>query len=310
MITAGSRMLAGSIAALAIAAPACSVKKYTLGAVADALSSSASSSMASDDDPELIRSAAPFSLKLIEMMLQQNPRHPGLLLAAASGFTEYSYAFVQMEADQVDDGRVAAAMRQRAAKLYLRARDYGMQGLELKRPGFAQELKADPKRAVQKLNSSEVPFMYWTGAAWAAALASSRDMFMLPQIPQFEALILRALELDEAWDAGRLHTFMITYEMASPTRTGDKAGRARRHFDRAVELSHGRQAAPYVAYAENVLTVLKDRAGFEAALKRALAIDVNAEPGARLQNIIFQRRAKWLLDREKILFAADDNKRR
>jgi predicted anti-sigma-YlaC factor YlaD len=309
MINIGTRTIAGSVAALALAAPACSVKKYTLRTVADALSTSASSSMAADNDPELIRSAAPFSLKLVEMMLQQNPRHPGLLLAAASGFTEYSYAFVQLAADEVEDKAAAAAMRQRAAKLYLRARDYGMQGLELKRPGFAQELKANPKAAVQQLKTSDVPFMYWTGASWAGALAASRDMFMLPQIPQFEALILRALELDETWDSGRIHTFMITYEMASPTRTGDKAARAKQHFERAVELSHGRQAGPYVAYAENVLTVLKDRAGFEGTLKKALAIDVNAEPGVRLQNIIFQRRARWLLGRTSELFKAADEHR-
>lgn len=309
MITIGTRMAAASVAVLAIVAPACSVKKYTLRTVADVLSTSASSSMASDNDPELIRSAAPFSLKLVEMMLQQNPHHPGLLLAAASGFTEYSYAFVQLEADQVEEKAAAAAMLQRAAKLYLRARDYGMQGLELKRPGFAQELKANPKEAAQKLKAGDVPFMYWTGASWAGALAASRDMFMLPQIPQFEALILRALELDEAWDSGRLHTFMISYEMASPTRTGDKAARAKQHFERAVELSHGRQAGPYVAYAENVLTVLKDRAGFEATLKKALAIDVNAEPGIRLQNLIFQRRARWLLGRANELFKGADEHR-
>src|SRR5262245_49230577 len=48
---------------------------------------SGGATFAADDDPELIKSAAPFSLKLMESVLAQNPRHAGLLLATASGFT-------------------------------------------------------------------------------------------------------------------------------------------------------------------------------------------------------------------------------
>jgi len=43
---------------------------------------------ASDDDPELVREAVPFSLKLIESLLEQSPQHRGLLYAASSGFTQ------------------------------------------------------------------------------------------------------------------------------------------------------------------------------------------------------------------------------
>jgi hypothetical protein len=310
MTAVWSRVATGCAAVAALAAaPACSLKKYTLRTVGDALAADASSSMGSDNDPQLIRDATPFTLKLVEMLLARHPRHAGLLLAASSGFTEYSYAFVQLDADETDDKAAAAAMRQRAAKLYLRARDYGMRGLELHHVNFAQELKKDPKAAAQQLKSEDVPFVYWTAVSWAGALAASRDMFMLPQIPQFEALILRALELDESWEEGRIHTFMISYEMGSPTRGGDKAARAKAHFERAVELSRGRQAGPYVIYAENVLMPLKDRSGFEAALKKALAIDVNLAPEVRLQNLVLQRRARWLLGRTDVLFKAADEHR-
>jgi predicted anti-sigma-YlaC factor YlaD len=301
--------MGGIAVAVLAAAPACSLKKYTLRTVGDALAADASSSMGSDNDPQLIRDATPFTLKLVEMLLARNPRHSGLLLAAASGFTEYSYAFVQLNADETEDKAEAAAMRARAAKLYLRARDYGMRGLELRHANFAQELKKDPKAAVQQLKSEDVPFMYWTAVSWAGALAASRDLFMLPQIPQFEALILRALELNESWEEGRIHTFMIGYEMGSPTRGGEKAARAKQHFERAVELSRGRQAGPYVVYAESVLEAQRDRNGFEAALKKALAIDVNLEPQVRLQNLILQRRARWLLGRTNLLFRAADEHR-
>jgi predicted anti-sigma-YlaC factor YlaD len=291
--------LAGAI----LASPACSIRKYAIRQIGGALASGGST-FSSDNDPELIRSAVPFSLKLIETLLGQTPRDPNLLLAAASGFTQYAYGFVYLDADMTPDRDTAAALRARAAKLYLRARDYGLRGLEVRHPNFAASLKAGPKQAVQSLAAKDVPLMYWTALSWAGALAASRDMFMLPQIPQFEALLDRALEVDESYDDGALHTFLIAFEMASPTRRGDKAARARQHYERALELSKGHQAGPYVAYAESVLVPAGDRAGFEAALQKALAVNVDAEPSHRLQNLLLQRRAKWLLSRTASLFPA------
>lgn len=281
----------------------CSPKKIVVKQLSGVLSG-LSASFGSDPDPELVSGAVPFTLKLIETLLAESPKDPTLLLQASSGFAQYAYAFVLTGAEQLEEKDKAAAQaeRMRASKLFLRARDYGIRGLELKHPNFSQELKANPKTAVQALKADEVPFTFWAGASWAAALASSRDMFMLPQIPQFDALIDRALELDEDWDKGAIHSFLILYEMTSPTRTGDKAARATKHYQRAVELTQGKQAGPHVAYAENVLLPAKDRAGFEAALKKALAVDLNADPGARVVNTFAQRRARFLMGRIDRLF--------
>src|SRR5277367_904722 len=130
----------------------CSVRKYAINQLGDALAGTGTT-FASDDDPELIRSAVPFSLKLIESLLAENPRHEGLLLEAARGFTQYSYAFVQEDADETEDTdrARAAALRARAAKLYVRARNYGLQGLEVRHKDFAARLKVNPKEAVREL---------------------------------------------------------------------------------------------------------------------------------------------------------------
>jgi hypothetical protein len=100
----------------------CSVRRYAINKLGDALADTGTT-FASDDDPELIRGALPFSLKLIESLLAESPRHQGLLLAAASGFTQYSYAFVQQEADEMEprDLGEAERLRKRARRLYLRA---------------------------------------------------------------------------------------------------------------------------------------------------------------------------------------------
>ena len=266
--------------------------------------SNAASEFARDEDPELVKGALPFSLKVMETILREDPRDSNLLLNVTKGFTQYAFGFLIAEAEELDDKDKVAAknLRDRAVKMMIRARGYGMRGLELKRPSFGAALLADPKKACASLTRADVPFAFWTGAAWAAALATSRDFRMLPQIPQFEALLERVLELDEGYDAGSVHNMMITYEMVRLKPTGDRVTHARQHFDRSVELTHGKQAGPYVTYAESVLTVQKNRAEFERMLQVALKIDPAEDPDNRLANVIMQRRARWLMGRIDKLF--------
>src|SRR2546426_9959804 len=154
----------------------CSVRRYAFNKAADVLAESGAT-FASDDDPELIKAAAPFSLKLMESFLAENPRHPGLLAAAASGFTQYAYAFVQQDADEAEPHDLAAAeaLRERAKRLYLRAERYGLRGLEGKHPGFGKALLANPKTTVRTTTKADVPLLYWTAAAWASVVSLSKD---------------------------------------------------------------------------------------------------------------------------------------
>ena len=116
-------------------------------------------------------------------------------------------------------------------------------------------------------------------------------------------MIDRALELNEAWDAGAIHTFLISYELVRQGRKDDPVARSQAQFDRAVQLSGGQLAAPYVVMAESVAVSRQDRKQFESLLKQALAIDVNARPDWRLSNIVMQQRARWLLSRTDELIA-------
>jgi len=295
--------------ALCCAGSGCSIRRYALNKAADALAESGAT-FASDDDPELIKAAAPFSLKLMESFLAENPRHPGLLAAAASGFTQYAYAFVQEDADEAEPTDLAAAeaLRTRARRLYLRAKGYGLRGLEVKHPGFGKALLADPKAAVRSATKADVLLLYWTASAWASGISLSKDdPEMVGQIAAMEALIQRALDLDESYGKGAIHSFMISYEMSRPGAAGDPVARARHHFERALALSHGIDASPFVALAEAVTIQKQDVKEFESLLNRALAINPEANPDSRLVNTVMQRRARWLLSRESELFLPNEN---
>lgn len=282
----------------------CSFRKMAVSKVGGVLSSGGST-FSSDDDPELVRAAVPFSLKLMEGLLAEVPDHQGLLLATASGFTQYGYAFVQLDADELESKDVdgADAMRQRARKLYLRARNYGLRGLNERHRGFEAELRKNPKTAVARLTKKDVPLVYWTAMSWAAAISVLKDNpDLIADLGIVEALMDRALQLDESFDHGALHGFFITYEMTRKGAAGDPAARSKQHFDRAVELSQGKQAGPYVSYAEAVMVQTQNKKQFEELLNAALAINPDADPSTRLFNLIMQKRARWLLARTDELF--------
>ena len=297
------RMLA--IAGLAgLVSTGCSIKKFAINKLGDSLASSGTT-FASDEDPDLVESALPFSLKMIESLLAESPRHRGLLFAASSGFTQYAYAFTQQEADEIEEQDLAkaTALRTRARKLFLRARNYGLRGLEVKRPGFEKALRDDAKAAVRVTSKADVPLLYWTAASWGAAISLSKDNpDLIADQPIVEALIDRALELDESFDNGAIHSFLISYEPSRPGGAGDAAARSRKHFERAMELAGGKSASPLVSLAETVSVSKQDKKEFQSLLRRALEIDVDAKPAWRLSNLVMQRRARWLLGRIDQLF--------
>jgi len=289
---------------LSLAGAGCSIKRLAVNKLGNALASGGTT-FAADDDPELVKAAVPFSLKLMETLLAENPRHEGLLLASASGFTQYSYAFVQEDAVELEEKDLAASeeMKTRARRLYLRARNYGLRGLEIRHRGFEKALRADPKKAVEAVRSKDVALLYWTAVSWAGAISLSKDNpDLIAELPIVEAMMDRALALDEAFGDGAIHSFLITYEMGRPGGTGEPAARSKKHFDRAMELSKGQLAGPLVSFAEAVSVQKQDLKGFESLLQRAMAIDADAKPEWRLLNLVTQRRAKWLLSRTDQLF--------
>jgi len=305
--TYATRIRLAALAALLAASftSGCSVRTLALNQMGDALASSGST-FASDNDVELIGAAAPFSLKLMESVLAETPDHRELLLAVTKGFVQYAYAYVELPADELEDRNVKAAYaeRDRARRLYLRARNYGLHGLEVSHPGLAKSLKTDPKGALAATTVEDVGLLYWTGVAWAAAISLSKDdPFLVADLPTVGALVQRALVLDESYDHGAIHVFLISYEMSRAGVSSRAVRVARRHYDRAVELSDGKQAAPFVTYAESVCVSEHDRAQFRTLLQHALKLDTNAEPDSRLANLVMQRRARWLLGRTDLLFA-------
>jgi predicted anti-sigma-YlaC factor YlaD len=281
----------------------CSIRSIAVNSLGNALAEGGSS-YASDEDPELVREAIPFGLKTMESLLEEAPRHKGLLFATCSGFTKYAFAFVEQDADFVEaqDLARATALRERARRLYLRALGYGFRGLEVDLPGFRDRLRADAPAVLARTRKPQVRLLFWSANAWGGAISLKiNDPELAADQDLAAALMRRALELDEGYEMGSGHDFFIAYE-AGRASVGGSLERARQHFERSLQLSKGERAWPYVTYAESVAVSRQDKKQFEKLLGDALAVDVNKAPDQRLANLLAQKRARWLLTRVDELF--------
>ncbi len=289
--------------AVVVLLPGCSIRSMAVNKVGDALAETGTN-FAADDDPELVGDAIPFGLKTMEGLLESAPKHEGLLLAASSGFVQYAYGWVQMEGDMTEskDLTRATELRERARKLYLRARDYGLRGLEVDFPGLREALARDPKAALARTKKAHVPLLYWTAMGWGGAMSLKvNDSEVSVDQPTVEALARRALELDEGWGLGSIHEFFISWESAHAS-VGGSMEKAREHYEKAVLFSRGRRAFPHLTYAEGVSVAKQDKAQFRELLEKALSIDVSRPDDQRLANLLAQKRARWQLGRVDELF--------
>jgi hypothetical protein len=281
----------------------CSIERLAINSLSGVLAEG-NSVFARDNDPELIAEALPFSLKLMDALLLETPDNTDLLLAAASGYVFYAYSNVSSEAERISSHDIDAArtLRERARNLFLRAHDYAARALAVDFPEVPAALMATPESAVQRIRSESdetIEMLYWSAASLGLAISSARnEPALLARSGEVEALLERALELDASWDEGNLHEFAIS----AASLTGIDRHAIDAHFEQALELSGGKRASLYIAYAQATAVPSQDRAAFVALLERALAVPVESWPELTLVNTVAQRRATWLLDQLDILF--------
>ena len=293
--------------AVIVLSSGCSLRSVAVNALSDTLAAGASV-YASDNDPELVREAMPFNLKTLETLLESSPEHPELLLMACSTFTQYAAVFIQADAEVAEwenfDYELSARAKLRALNMYIRARDYCLRRVEVEYSGLSAQLRLSPDNAVSEFDLEDVETMYWLSASWGSAISLGLDQpDLAADLPVVRALLSRALDLDEDYNRGALHGASITLESV-PELLGGSPERARAHFDRALELSSGLDASPYVALATGVSLAMQDRESFESLLDAALAVDPEADISIRLLNLVTQKRARLLLDHADELFEA------
>ena len=293
------------ILALLGGASACSINRLAVRALSDVLSNEegAGGAFAQDNDPELVAQALPFTLKLYDTLLGQDPDNPALLRAAGSAYISYANAFLQTPASMLPPQQYERRENKirRAKNLYLRGRDMVLRALDLRYPGIETAVRATQGEALEaalaEVKAEHIAYLYWTAAGWMGALSTDPlDLRLAMSIGQAATLMDRAYALQPEWDNGAIHEFYISYYASLPEGMGGDRDKAREHFAHALQISGGAKAGPYVELALGIALPQQDLNEFISLMQQALEVDIDAAPQYLLVNTIKQRQARWYLE--------------
>ncbi|MEJ2131477.1 MAG: TRAP transporter TatT component family protein [Gammaproteobacteria bacterium] len=256
-----------------------------MSAATQSLADSVSTGILNSEDPETVRDGAPAYLILIDGLLEDDPENEGLLRAAATLNGSYAGVFVDDEERRIRMTNKALEFAERAM---CRIDDRMCEPRTVPYDEFEAWLAS--------LERKHVPGVYSLGAAWGGWIqARAGDFDAIADIPRVKGLMTRVAELDESYDLGGAHLYLGVLETLLPPAMGGKPEIGRAHFERAIELSEGRNLMTKVFFARSYARLVFDRELHDQLLTDVLASDPHAQD-LTLMNVVAQREAQVLLD--------------
>lgn len=275
-------MLGAATAVLAL--PVVSGCASLISNAASGFADNLSTAVLNQDDPATARAAIPSYMVLIDSMLQSDPDDPAMLSAASRLYASYGAVFADEPA--------------RAMRLTARGRRYGLQAIcvEYDEACGWRDLRYDEfVRSLEGVDARHADLLYTYGFSTLAYLrAHSDDWNTLAELPQVEALFDRYLELAGDSAPPETHTYLGILLTLRPPALGGKPEEARRHFERAIALSDGRDLSAKVEFARGYARLLYERELHDRLLNEVLEADPYAD-GLTLGNVMAQEDARALL---------------
>jgi uncharacterized protein YceK len=249
------------------------------------LSESISRAVLNQNDPETVRQGAPTFLLMLDGFISDAPDNQALLLSGSRLYGAYASAFVDDE--------------ERQRRLADKAFDYGRRAICVSHDDFCAVIDkplATFNEQLNDFNADDVPLLFGFASAWATWIqANSDDWNATIQLPKVSALMNRIIELDETYNYGNAHLYMGVLTTQLPPEYGGKPEVGRQHFERANELSAGRNLMVNVLFAKYYARLVFNRELHDQLLNEVLASDTEA-PELTLSNVLAQQQARELLE--------------
>jgi hypothetical protein len=255
-----------------------------VSSAANGLAGNLSTAILNQDDPETVRDGAPAYLLMLDSFVEGSPDDIDTLRAAAELYSAYGVIFV-------DDP-------ERAKRLTARAWSYGKRALCASNRqvcGVWEQNFEDFSASLAKIRDRDTAALYTFGLSWIAYIrAHTEDWAALAQLPQVEAVFKRVQTLQPGYEASKVEHYLGILNTIRPPALGGDFEAGRQHYQRAIELSEGKDLSIKVDYAKYYARSIYDRALHDQLLNEVIAADPNG-PGYTLFNTLAQRLAQALL---------------
>ncbi|MCW8919295.1 MAG: TRAP transporter TatT component family protein [Gammaproteobacteria bacterium] len=248
------------------------------------LGNNLSNAILNQDDPETVKAGAPAYLLLLDSLIEGNPRDATILIAGARLYSVYDAVFVEDA--------------ERGQRLSSKARGYARRAICLKQDALCAVDQGPFTEMLPVLGESRyehLPALYTYALAWALWIQRHSDNWAaVADLPKIEAMLNRVVELKDDFEEGQAHLYLGILHSQRPPSLGGKPELARRHFEKALRHSQGRDLMIKVEYARHYGRMMFDQALHDRLLNEVLNAEV-VVPGHTLSNVLAQRQARELL---------------
>ncbi len=247
-----------------------------------------------NSDFEMVRDGMPGGILQMDGFIKMAPDDKELLLSAAESNSGYAFLFVQDK------------NKPRAAKIFKKAKEYAFRVLK-QNPAFedaCDKSKEEFVEALKTFGKEDVPALYLGMNSWLSyiGLANAEDPALLMNLPKVEAMMDRILELDETYKYGAVHAVIGTYHAAKPEIFGGKPKEAKKHFEKAFEISERKFLIWHLLFAKYYTVQVQDQDLFIETLEEAVEAPENLLPEQNFANEAARHKAKALLEKVDTLF--------
>lgn len=246
-----------------------------------------------EQDLEFAAQALPANLKLLEVMLKNEPDDERLLRLLAEGYNSYALGFVE---DTDPD---------RAKIFYQRATDYAMrlvrQDAKMAKAfdGSVDDLKAE----LSKRGKDDVPGIFWAAFGMGSYLnLALNNPDAIAALPKAETMMKFVARVDSSFYYGGADVFLGMLAGSRPRMFGGDTAESRRHFERALRVNEGKFLMTYVYYARSYAVQTLDEALYEDLLTKVEQASLDILPKFRLANAIAKKKAQLWIARKADYF--------
>ena len=248
------------------------------------LPSNLSRSMMNQEDPELVRTAAPAYLLMLDALVATYPDDETFLIPAAKLYGAYAGIFSNNEAQ--------------TRRMANRSKVYALRALCEEEEDLCEVLDHSIEEILVELDDldeDELNIVYTLASSWASWIqANSSDWDAIAQLPKVKVLFKWVLSYDMDYDRGTAQAYMGVLESQLPPSLGGRPDLAKMHFENAIRASNGRHLMAKVLYAQQYARLIYEQELHDRLLNEVIQADHIAE-GLTLINQLAKQQAEVLL---------------
>lgn len=242
-------------------------------------------------DVQLIEEALPSYVLLVDGFARQNPKAVSSQQAASTLYNLYA-GVVESDA--------------RKKQLSAQALDYGLKAIsltsatDLSAQGFRQQAAMDFAPSLDAFKEEHVPVLYSTATAWLGWIQANTDNWQaIAEVAKAKAMLKRVIELNPRYEDGMPYVYLGVLESLMPPASGGRPDVAKKHFEKALELSDGKNLMVKTLYAQYYARSIYNRELHDKLLQDVLEASADKKGYVFINTLAQSMAQKLMVDGEE-----------